>query len=432
MPFTVTAYEDDNEKEERKIIGSYFRVQRISQNLSLVEASKALNINKGFLSDLERGNRHFPKGIINQLNEFYLTEFNPLVSSKKISLSILNKAYYFLFYKQKEKEIEILKKNINPNKNLLNSLSFFTYQLIFLFYYIRIDLNKDKVSELSKLLKDNINALSQEEKAIYYSLLAIHSVSSISTSHLATKYIELSNMYCLTNSVIFAMNSYLLTLTYARKNKNALSLMCCSKTKNLLREKNNYIRQVDIDIVECSNLILLGEITEAQKRLLESLNSGNANINDSFIPIYNSLAFSYILSKDYQKCIDLIDQYENELPEEMLWFKPFCLFSTKNYEACILSLDNLKVSDRTTQSFLLALKYRVNNEFVLFMKHISLYYYSKLENMVYLDIPFVLHFILDYAKEVNAIEINIAALEDLDLFHNNILSINTSNVLKKK
>lgn len=133
MPFTVTAYEDDNEKEERKIIGSYFRVQRISQNLSLVEASKALNINKGFLSDLERGNRHFPKGIINQLNEFYLTEFNPLVSSKKISLSILNKAYYFLFYKQKEKEIEILKKNINPNKNLLNSLSFSRINLSFCF-----------------------------------------------------------------------------------------------------------------------------------------------------------------------------------------------------------------------------------------------------------------------------------------------------------
>jgi transcriptional regulator with XRE-family HTH domain len=432
MPFTVTTYEDDSEKEERKIIGSYFRVQRISQNLSLIEASKTLNINKGFLSDLERGNRHFPEGIINQLNEFYLTEFNPLASNKKNSLLILNKAYYYLFYKQNEQEIEILKKNINPDKKHLNSLSFFTYHLIYLFYYIRVDLNKDKVDELSKLLEDNINALSQEEKAIYYSLLAIYNCSSFLTTSLAMKYIELSNSYCSRDSIIYCMNSYMLTLSYGRENKNALSLMCCSKVKNLLREKNNYIRQVDIDIVECSNLILLGEIKEAQKRLLESLNSGNANINDSFIPIYNSLAFSYILSKDYQKCIDIIEQYENELPEEMLWFKPFCLFSTKNYEACILSLDNLKVSDRTTQNFLLALRYRVNNDFVLFMKYISLYYYSKLENMVYLDIPFVLHFILDYAKEVNDTEINIDALEDLDLFHNNILSINSSNVLKKK
>lgn len=58
MPFSITYSSSTNDQLLRSIAGAYFKQQRISKDLSLIETSKALHLNKGFLSDLEHGNRH--------------------------------------------------------------------------------------------------------------------------------------------------------------------------------------------------------------------------------------------------------------------------------------------------------------------------------------------------------------------------------------
>lgn len=83
MPFSITYSSSNNDQLLRSIAGAYFKQQRLSKDLSLIEVSKALHLNKGFLSDLEHGNRHFPDGTINQLNSFYSCNFDESLSLRE-------------------------------------------------------------------------------------------------------------------------------------------------------------------------------------------------------------------------------------------------------------------------------------------------------------------------------------------------------------
>ena len=90
MPFSITYSSSNNDQLLRSIAGAYFKQQRLSKDLSLIETSKALHLNKGFLSDLEHGNRHFPEGIINQLNSFYSCNFDESISLREDAEKMFN------------------------------------------------------------------------------------------------------------------------------------------------------------------------------------------------------------------------------------------------------------------------------------------------------------------------------------------------------
>ena len=55
MPFSITYSSSNNDQLLRSIAGAYFKQQRLSKDLSLIEASKALQLNKGFLSASNMG-----------------------------------------------------------------------------------------------------------------------------------------------------------------------------------------------------------------------------------------------------------------------------------------------------------------------------------------------------------------------------------------
>ena len=116
MPFSITYSSSNNDQLLRSIAGAYFKQQRLSKDLSLIEASKALHLNKGFLSDLEHGNRHFPEGIINQLNSYYSCNFDESISLREDAEKILSSAYTFLFQKQRAEEINILSEAFSSKK----------------------------------------------------------------------------------------------------------------------------------------------------------------------------------------------------------------------------------------------------------------------------------------------------------------------------
>ena len=115
MPFSITYSSSNNDQLLRSIAGAYFKQQRLSKDLSLIEASEALHLNKGFLSDLEHGNRHFPEGIINQLNSFYSCNFDESISLREDAEKMLS-AYTFLFQKQRAEEINILSEAVSSKK----------------------------------------------------------------------------------------------------------------------------------------------------------------------------------------------------------------------------------------------------------------------------------------------------------------------------
>ena len=55
MPYSITYSSSNNDQLLRSIAGAYFKQQRLSKDLSLIEASKALHLNMGFLSASNMG-----------------------------------------------------------------------------------------------------------------------------------------------------------------------------------------------------------------------------------------------------------------------------------------------------------------------------------------------------------------------------------------
>lgn len=206
MPFSITYSSSNNDQLLRSIAGAYFKQQRLSKDLSLIEVSKALHLNKGFLSDLEHGNRHFPDGTINQLNSFYSCNFNESLSLREDAEKILTSAYTFLFQKQRAKEINILSEAFSSKKE--SSYSFLTYTILKLFYHIRVSNDTNALTECKLLLDHYCHALSDYEKSVYYSLLALFYKRDISKAKVAHECLILSYSYCSSNSIVFAMNAF--------------------------------------------------------------------------------------------------------------------------------------------------------------------------------------------------------------------------------
>lgn len=429
----VSSYLNDNETQLlfRSIAGAYFKNQRIIKNLSLGEASRSLHLNKGFLSDLEHGNRHFPDGIIFQLNDFYSCLFNDSTSIKKDTEDKLSNAYNYLFQRQTSKENNILKESMAEKNTYENSYAFFTCKILELFYHLRVSHDSDSVVKCKTFLDDYIYALSNYEKAIYFSLLALFYKRNHSTAKLAHDYIELSNSFCSKDSIIFAMNCFQEIAILGEMNRPVLALLMCQKVKVILKELNNYKRLSDIDLFEGNCLVLLGEQEEAQARLKSILELKNNELSSNTSATIQSLAFSFIIDHKYQECIEIVKTLKNNLTDDMQWYIPFCLYQLNDFYECEESIKRVYVnSTDINKHFLLAIQYRIHDDIHKFIEEIKYFYYSTLNKSSYDNVPIILNFILDFVQEKNDQSLLIKVLLDLNKYHENNLTSTNSELLK--
>ena len=427
----LTNYSDENQILFRSIVGAFYKQQRIINNLSLGKASKLLHMNKGFLSDLEHGNRHFPSGIISQLNDFYSCNFNESITLRIEAERQLTSAFTYLFQKQTEEELQTLEKAFLIKDSNQNSYAFFTYKILELFYHIRVSYDEDAFKNCKLFIDNYLYALSTYEKSIYYSLLALYYKKDKSTAKIAYEYISLSNSFCSKDSVILAMNLFQLIVILCQMNKSALALLQCQKAKIILKDFNNYKRLSDIDLFEGNCLILLNEQEEAQSRLKLILKLGNNNLSSSTNYILQSLAFSFIMNHQYQECINTIKPVINELSKEVQWYLPFCLYQLNRINECNNSIKSALLNcNEITSHFLLAIQSLIFNDHIKFIDECLIYYQLILQQSNYEDIHILLNFMLDIEKERKNDLLQLKILKDLNLYHEKKLTIESSELLK--
>ena len=100
MTFQSVKIIDNKELELRRILGAYLKYQREFDDLSLNYVSESLNINKGYLSEVENGKRNLSYNHYDEIMDFYDIKFN---FEKNILEEITIKLY------------EILRNYINAN-----------------------------------------------------------------------------------------------------------------------------------------------------------------------------------------------------------------------------------------------------------------------------------------------------------------------------
>lgn len=345
------------------IMGAFYRFHRMQQNISLSNFAKQLRMNKGFLSELENGKRHFPDGLYIQLNHLLHLQFNTDIELWHQSRKTLFTLFDFFFLEQNDSIQQLCENFDNQESILSNSYGFFVCLIIKIFYYLRIQRDNSKIIEIKNIIDTHIDCLQNDELSIYYCFLGIFYKRSVSTNSIALDYFKKSNQLCSPNSSVNAMNTFQLVSVYSELNKYIIAYEKCIECKPLLRQYNNYSRLITIDMFECITLTNMHMFDESKKKLLNALN----------------------------ECSKVIKECDH-------FYIPFI-------EAISAKIQNK------------------NNDFET---KINIYYKSLLKNSNYEDIPLIQNFILDYYEEAHDKEMMINILKDIKLNNEDKLNFKTS------
>lgn len=433
MPFKIKEFQIEEEISLENIAGAYYRIHRINQNISLSFLANKIHMNKGFLSELENGKRHFPAGVTKQLNEALNICFDDNKQLYDQARNYLIKIFDN-FFLERDQMINTIYENFNEvEEEIKTSYGFFVYLIIKLFYCLRLKRNDEKVFRIKEILDTNLRCLQKDEQAIYYSLLGIFYKRKTVTNEYALNCFFKSNSICISGSVTNAMNSFQLISVYSELNQPIIAYRACIECRNLLQIHHNYNRLVALDLFESAVLINLRLFNEAKEKLLKILSSTDDKFLNKYTDrIYHSLAWNALLSENYEECIHYTKEakIKNDLSPDLCYFIPFSLFKLNRFSEALNECNKEKKGNTDFYiPFLESIKARIKGEKEEFENNILIYYKQLLLNRIYEDIPFVQRYILDFYEETNETDLKIKTYKEMFLYYENKLNEKTSFLL---
>ncbi|WP_289114021.1 helix-turn-helix domain-containing protein [uncultured Dubosiella sp.] len=428
MPFQIrqqSALVDQGIPKER-IAGAYYRLHRRGQKRSLIALAKELRMNKGFLSDLENGKRHFPEGTVSQINEILNVSFDEDQNLWRQAREDLFQLFEYFFFEQTERICSKYEEIQKSEEERLHSYGFFVSLMIKLFYFLRIVQDDEKVRQIKMVIDQNLNCLQNDELAVYYCLLGIFYKRNTMDNPIALDCFLKSGELCNPNSHVHAMNTFQLISVYAELNQPVIAYKKCLEAREVLKLCNNYSRLITVDMFECVVLTDLRLFLEAKEKLLHLLvSSNNEYLNYPTGQIYHNLAWNALLSENYEECIQYAKRakLEKDSSPDLCYYVPFSLFKLNRVEEAFKACEKAEEEecDTSYRLFLRAIKDRINGQDEQFEHSILAYYQSLLENKRYEDISFIQDFMLDYFEEKeNTIKI-VQVVRDIRLYMNHQL-----------
>lgn len=413
------------------IVGAYFRNQRISDGISLVYVADSVHINKGYLSDLENGKRPFSLGLIHQLNDFYQTNFIESKEYYDFLQKSLYSAFNDLFNINELKEKEILDDVVLNKQEYEHSSGFFIYQIIKIFYYIRIQMDKKEFNASKKILEENLDAIEKKNLAILYCLLGIYYKRNTITNYLAEEYLNKVIPLISSQSKINALCIFEKITIFAETNRAALAYSYCEQARILFSQFNNYTTLFFIDLFQYNCLTLLGLFNEARTNLNTLLNN-LTQTNEKYIStIYHNLAWNALLDNSYEECIQMSKKAIDlgNKSSALLYFIPYSFYKLKQTQNTLDCIEKYfeSISD-LYKPFLIALHARIQNNRMLFEKNILTFYTSLLEKHEYEDIIISLEIMIDYFSETNQKDKLISTYADYKMYKENKLTLKSSQL----
>ncbi len=424
----------NNNVNYEKLVGAYFRYQRKKQNISLVSFSKIMNINKGFLSDLENGKRHFPEGIIQQFSSYFNINFDDSLTSYFESKQYLHKVYNDLFFQVKIDDTIIQDLNSKCEK-YFNSLGFFNILILQFYESFQIQNDHKKAQEISNLIESNISCLENDELSIYYSLVGIYYFKQ-NNMILAKEAFEKSYTLCIESSYTNALNMFFMIMVSIRTNDPLKAYVFYTHAKYLLEKHHNFIRLFECDILKCCILTHMNLYEEAKSNLLQILNYSNTNFknNEEYL-IYHHLAYNALFAKNYDDCIKYtqLARKQNNTYDYLCTFIPYSYYKKGEQKKALLTLNNEYINAKSEfRPFLYAIRARIQHKDTMFEKHILKCYKNILSIQEFDGIKFVLDILIEYYDEKNNEKMLLYSFKDMKQFQENQLTVKNSFVLKYK
>lgn len=407
MTFQSVKIIDNKELELRRILGAYLKYQREFDDLSLNYVSESLNINKGYLSEVENGKRNLSYNHYDEIMDFYDIKFN---FEKNILEEITIKLYEILrnyINANIVSEKEIFKEVFQDKNRYSDSYGFFVFKLIQLFYHIRFQIdNTCEIDELKELIKKYLFLYTEEEKAIFYDILAQYYIIRKKYSK-SYDYLIKAREVCpdITNvTALRATILYHITIVLQRLNKPSLAFICCREAMNEFRKEKIYNRLFYLDIYEGNCLSRMQLYLEAEKVYLSVLEN-TFFLNDARLTctIYDNLSWNCLKNKKYEDSIfyakKSIELGNNS--DDAYTHIAYSLFKLDKKSECIEFINNLEGDNINEFSRMLnnIILYRILNEDRKLLYELEQYYDGCKVNGDYEMELLVRNLQLDFYKE---------------------------------
>lgn len=416
-----------NEERKKVLAGAYFKLQRNKKNLSLSKCARDLNIQKSFLSELENGKRHFPEGMIQELNNYYQTSFLENDEPFLYSIEVLENAFKYLFFDDEVNEIKVLNEAINKKVSYFQNYAYFVFQIIMMFYYMRVENDDFLFSYYRTTIEENISVYAPNEISIYYCLIGIYCKKNSKNLKKAVDYFELSNQNSSPTSYVFAMNSFQIIGVQAMTAHPAIALGSCYKTRDILKNFNNYWKMLLIDLYECHVLTLLKEYDNSialAERLLSNINQSLGNERSI---LYQCIGMNYLFMDEYEKCIQAIN-CAGEYKEHLTIIIAYSLYRLNDINECKEVILKEQKRSKEDNDFMNLITLIVDGKTNI-KKEISKCYKKFLEEKDFEKISLVLKIMVDFYEKSTEREEYIKVLEDYILYDNNELTVTSSHFL---
>lgn len=400
-----------NKNEYKVIMGGFIKYHRVNDGISLNYVADCLKMNKGYLSEAENGIRKLSEKHYENIMNYYDIKFN---FDEEILIEI--RKYMFLIYEayinlDENLEIDYLDLVISNEDKYLNSYAFFSFNLVKLFKLVRNKSNQSEITNLTTLIKGHIHMYTDDEKAIFYDVLALNSMYNLNYKT-AYSFLELSINELKINHQVSGLKGiilYHMSVALQHLNNSSLALEYCEYALDEFRKYFCYHRVYYLDMYKGNCLSRLKRYKEAEDQYLNLLK------NILFIEdfefqsiIYDNLSWNSLKAKEFEKSI----KYANKSISlgssfsELAINIPYALYKLGDNISSLTEIDKIldKSRDDYVKVFLNSLKYFLLKEEEKFISYSTEFYQlCNLKQDYEMEI-IILKLFLDFYKEQNNIK----------------------------
>lgn len=394
---------------KRKLTGALLRYYREDENMTINFVAESLGINKGYLSEIERGRKEPSSQMLEKLTSFMDVCFN---TDESLYFDLKNKFQYLyqLYVDLKEEEEKTLYQEILEHSSMYeNSYGFFYYKLIEYMYYVHFCEETEEIVIIKyyDLVEKNKHLFTNDEIGIFYDISAAYYIGKNNTIK-TLEQLKIAEHYLITctSKSLKAMVLYHHILACENRNKAAKALIYCEEASKLFMETMNFSRIIQIALRKAACYSCMRLYSEAEELLLDTIEKMKQNPSRFISVGYDNLTWNALANKEYEKAL----KYAHTAIEngtryyEIPLFISYSLYKLKRYEECkeyiasTLDTCELRVEIKI---FLAMLEHALANDHQSYIRYALNYYeLMKKDNNQEMSL-FILEIICDYYRKRN-------------------------------
>ena len=394
---------------KRKLTGALLRYYREDENMTINFVAESLGINKGYLSEIERGRKEPSSQMLEKLTNFMDIRFN---TDESLYFNLKDKFQYLyqLYVDLKEEEEKALYQEILKHSSMYeNSYGFFYYKLIEYMYCVHFKktIAEEKILNYYLMFKKILHLFTNDEIGIFYDVFAAYYIGKNNTTK-TLEQLKIAEHYLLTctSKSLKAMVLYHHISAYENRNKAAKALIYCDEASKLFMETMNFSRIIQIALRKAACYSCMRLYSEAEELLLDTIEKMKQNPSRFIAVAYNNLSWNALVNKEYEKAL----KYAHTAIEngtryyEIPLFISYSLYKLKRYEECkeyiasTLDTCELRVEIKI---FLAMLEHALANDHQSYIRYALNYYeLMKKDNNQEMSL-FILEIICDYYRKRN-------------------------------